>query len=313
MKRIRYLLRNHSSGSALLVVLVMLGMIAVLLGVVSKSVSGAAREMAAARANALSQADLRAGIELGVAAILKLGETMRSADTSTELLNRRISVRITNERARLDLNAAPKSMLAALFAATALDEYDAASLAQAVDDWRGGSASQRLVASAPANTMSHRLPGLDTFDTPFEGLKDLPKQTVGRRYFVHPVQLASVPGFSKTLLKSVLPFVTVANGSGQIDPYIAPEPVLEALPGTTSSQVQGFLAARDGNVSRDTALLMLGADKAFVTDTAAKGWRLEIVSAPLNARPHRREAVVALSKGDEEPFRILYTGDDERL
>jgi general secretion pathway protein K len=313
MKKIRDLVRSRSSGSALLFVLVMLGMISVLIAVVSRSVSGAAREMAAARATALSQADLHAGIELGVAAILKLGDNMRSADTFAELISRRISVRITNERARLDLNAAPKSMLAALFAAAALDESDASSLAQAVDDWRGGSASQRLVASPTTNATAPRLPGLDTFDTPFEGAKGLPKQTVGTRYFIHPIQLASVPGFSKTLVKSLLPFVTVANGSGQIDPYIAPERVLQALPGTTSSQVQAFLAARDGNVSRNTALLMLGADKTFVTDTAAKGWRLEIVSAPLNGRPHRREAIIALNKEGEQPFRILYADEGERI
>ena len=44
-----------------------------------------------------------------------------------------------------------------------------------------------------------------------------------------------------------MPFVTVANGSGQIDPYIAGPDVLEALPGTTPSQVQSFISSRDGD------------------------------------------------------------------
>jgi general secretion pathway protein K len=291
----------------------MLGMIAMLAAVVSRAVSGAAREMSAARATAQSEADLHAGIELGVAAILKLGDNMRSADATAELVNRRISIRITNERARIDLNAAPKSMLASLFAAAGLEEFEAASLAQAVDDWRGGSASQRAVPLASASAVSARLPGLDTFDTSFEGSKDLPKQTVGMRYFAHPIQLASVPGFSKQLLRALLPFVTVANGSSQIDPYIAPDRVLAALPGTSPSQVQAFLAARDGNTSRDMGILMLGANNAFVTDTAARGWRLEIVSTPRTGRSHRREVIIALTKGNEEPFRVLYAGEDERI
>ena len=92
---------NHQnrSGSAMLVVLVMLGVIAVLAAAVARSVSGAALELRAARAGSETDSDLRAGIELGVAAILKLGDEMRSADAAVDLTDRRIAVRITNERA----------------------------------------------------------------------------------------------------------------------------------------------------------------------------------------------------------------------
>src|SRR5690349_8608469 len=57
-------LGRGSAGSALLVVLVMLGVVAILAAVASRSVSGAAREMSAARAVSQSQADLIAGVEL---------------------------------------------------------------------------------------------------------------------------------------------------------------------------------------------------------------------------------------------------------
>jgi general secretion pathway protein K len=309
-KTASYRVGHNRAGSALLAVLIMLGMIAVLAAIISRSVSGAALEMSVARASSLSEADLHAGIELGVAAILKLGDNMRSADAFADLTNRHITVRITNERARIDLNMASKTVLAALFAANGVDDNEAASLAASVHEWRGGSASQKLVPPAPAGGFGTQPQGLNMFNTPIESNKDIPKQTIGSRYFLHPTQLAAVPGFSKGLVKSLLPFVTVANGSSQIDPYIAPREVLEALPGTTPGQVEGFIQARDGNSSRDMAILLLGVDKALITDTAASGWRLEITSASRSSRTHRREAVVAVIKGDDKPYRILYAGDD---
>ena len=299
-----------SSGSALLVVLVFLGVIAILVTVASRSISGAAREISLARSVSISQADLYAGVELGVAAIQKLGESMRSAETTAELADRRISVRITNERGRIDLNAAPKSVLAALFVTLGVDKNEAGSLATAIDDWRGGSASQKLAAPAQDNSTQRSLPGLNTFNMSVERQNAL-KQIIGTRYFIHPVQLATVPGFTKQLVKSILPFVTLANGLPSIDPYIAPPQVLEALPEATPNQVQAFLAVRDTNTSRETAMTMLGVNKEYLTDKAAMGWRLEITSTPRAGRARRREVVIAVTKNSERPFHVLYTGIDQ--
>jgi len=300
--------RRNKTGSAVLVVLVMLGTIAALAAIISRSVSTAAVEMIAARATSQSEADLNAGIALGVAAILKLDDKMRSADAVADLANRRINVHITNERGRIDLNVAPAAVLAGLLVAHGVDETEATSLAAAVGDWRGGSASQKLVSAG----LGTHLPGLDSFDTPIDGgTRETPKQTIGTRYFLHPTQLASVPGFSHELVRSILPSLTVANASNQIDPFIAPRDVLEALPGTNSGQVDGFIEARDGNSGRDTAILLLGVDKTLVTDTAARGWRLEIVSSSRNGRTRRREAIVVVVKGSDPPFHVLYV-DDER-
>jgi len=302
-----------SRGSALLVVLVMLGIIAILVTVASRSISGAAREMSVARSVSTSQADLYAGVELGVAAIQKLGENMRVAEASAELAGRRISVRITNERGRIDLNVAPKSMLSALFVALGVDKNESDSLAKEIDEWRGGSASQKLSAGTQENSTQRSLPGLNTFSMSTER-QNAPTQRIGTRFFIHPVQLASVPGFTKQLVKSVLPFVTVGNGLPKIDPYIAPKQVLEALPGATAGQAQAFLSVRDdNNTSRDTALTMLGVAKESLTDTPAPGWRLEITSSPRVGRARRQEVVVAVAKNSERPFHVLYVGLDERM
>jgi len=305
---------NHQnrSGSAMLVVLVMLGVIAVLAAAVARSVSGAALELRAARAASETDSDLRAGIELGVAAILKLGDEMRSADASVDLADRRIAVSITNERARIDLNKAKADVLTGLFKAEGLDDDEAASLAANVVSWRGGAASQKPVAPLQDDQHLGGLTGSFGFDTPMGSQpKETPKQIPSLRFFFHPMQLVSVPGFSKVLVRRLLPFLTVANGANQINPFIAAPGVLNALPGSSNSKVEACLDARDGNVSRDTAIQLLGVDKELLSEDPADGWRLQITSTSRAGRPRFSEAVIAGVKSDgTEPYRVLYVVDD---
>jgi general secretion pathway protein K len=300
-------------GSALLVVLALLGVIAALAAVAARSVSGAATGLGVARAAWQGQADLRAGIEIGVAAIRKLGEDIRSADAFIELGQRRISVRITNERARVDLNRASAAMLARLLETNSASESEAAALAASIIEWRGGSASQKLTAPTQDERSLVSLSKLSTSRTqPGTELKDGPKQVVGTRYFLHPWQLASVPGFSRSLVIAVLPLVTVASGSHQIDPFIASHGVLMALPGASAATADAFRGARDGNGSRQMALQLLGAAREAVTADAARGWRIEITARDRDGRAWRSEAVIAVLDDDTEPYRVLYVLDDQR-
>ncbi|MGA7327704.1 MAG: hypothetical protein WBX25_25225 [Rhodomicrobium sp.] len=126
---------SKNSGSALLLVLALLALAAFLALVAARTVSTAAVEMSAAKMAAQSEEDLRAGIELGAAAIIKLGERMRSASVTARLLDRDISINITNERAFIDLNKASVPTLSTLFASAGVEKAEAAALATAVEDW----------------------------------------------------------------------------------------------------------------------------------------------------------------------------------
>lgn len=305
--------KESCAGSALLVVLIMFGVIAALALIISRSVSGAANELSAARATSEAQSDLRAGIELGVAAIFKLGDDMRSGDADANLPNRRIAVRVTNERARIDLNAASAEVLAGLFEASGVEKDEASSLAANVVRWRG-STSQKPTAT-PARDDHALAPG----SLPLAGSsmtmgsesKSPSEQPSTRRYFFHPTQLVSLPGFSKAFVRTLLPFVTVANGLNQIDPFIASEGVLNALPESSPSKVEAFLSAREANTSRDTAILLLGVDKELLTSDASRGWRLQIVTTRNAGKSLRRsEAVIAVVKDDKELYRVVYVVDD---
>jgi hypothetical protein len=105
--------------------------------------------------------------------------------------------------------------------------------------------------------------------------------------------------------------MTVANGTNQVDPFIAPPDVLNAMPGASPSKVDAFLEARNSNVSRDTATLLLGVDKKLLSEEAAGGWRLQITSTPGGRRPRHSEAVITTLESDrKQPYRVLYVVDD---
>ena len=311
MNRARPAHDSARSGSALLVVLVMLGAIAILAAVVARSVSGAALELSAGRATAESESDLRAGIELGVAAILKLGDAMRSGEATADLRGRRIAVRVTNERARIDLNMAKVDVLSGLLRNAGLDNNEAAALAANVVEWRGGGAEDK-----PAGPLrdDHQFgaPQSVSFDTP---IGTTPRQAGPKmpslHVFVHPVQLVSIPGFSRDLVTRLFPLLTLANGANEINPFIAGPAVLSALPGATSASVAAFLGARDGNVSRDTAIQLLGVDKRLLSEDAASGWRLQITGTSRSGRRHYSEAIVTgVNDNSNQPYNVVYVLDD---
>jgi hypothetical protein len=257
--------------------------VAVLALVAARAVSSAASEMNTARELAQTEADLRGGIELGVAAIRQMGGDMRSAAASVDLPGRRISVRVTNERARIDLNVANVAVLSGLFRASDIRSADPAVLANSLRDWRAG---------------------FDVGDG-----KSGSARFVGQRVLTHPLQLTSIPNFSMEVVNAILPLVTVASGSSQIDPFIADDRVLLSLPGTSAQSVQAFHNASDSD-KRENAIRALGAPQTALTADAASGWRLQILTSFQNRRRSNSEAVVALMKGDTEPYRVLYVVDD---
>ena len=71
------------------------------------------------------------------------------------------------------------------------------------------------------------------------------------------------------------------------------------------------IGARDGNVSRETTIQLLGVDKELLSEDRASGWRLQITSTPRAGQKRHSEAVVAgVTSNGDEPYRVLYVLDD---
>lgn len=194
-----------------------------------------------------------------------------------------VLVNFTSEAARIDLNYAPKEMLAGLFAGFGAKKEAASEDADRIIGWR-----TRLTPGATNDeeALYHAA-----------GLSYSPRQAL----FAHASELALVVGLPPALVDRALPFVTVFNGTSGVDPEIAAPEVLAALPDKGSDQPKTGLPSD-----------MPAATDAPATDaTTAKSpcYRIESTVNFTDGRRSTSEVVIAL--GDKvEPYRVLSWQDD---
>lgn len=139
----------------------------------------------------------------------------------------RVEVRVTDEGAKFDINAADAALLAQLIKALGFPDDQATRLSGAIQDWRdpdgllaiGGGAEDRDYAAA----------GLDY------GAKDAPFVTVS--------ELQQVLGMDEELYRALVPHVTVYTGFPRPRADFARESVLRAL-GLAPADAAAWVAAR---------------------------------------------------------------------
>ena len=123
--------------------MLLLGTVAALVAVVSRSVSSAAIEAAVSLDEGRAESALHSGIDVGVAGILKLGLRVRVAEAAIDLIDSRLFVRASNESARIDLNKSSRPLLAGLIRESGVDPGTADALAGRIIDWRARPGAQQ--------------------------------------------------------------------------------------------------------------------------------------------------------------------------
>jgi general secretion pathway protein K len=137
------------------------------------------------------------------------------------------------------------------------------------------------------------------------GLTYAPRQSL----FVHANELALVAGLPPALVERALPFVTVFNGSPDVDAAIAAPEVLAALPNRNSNGQKDALS--DGPGSSIDRAANGGAPVPASDAATAKSlcYRIETTISFNSGRRTSSEVVIAL--GDKvEPYRVLSWQDD---
>jgi general secretion pathway protein K len=206
-----------------------------------------------------------------------------------------VSVAFTSEAARIDLNFAPKELLAALLADLGANKGAAKEDADRIIGWRTrptpNSASDEASLYAAA------------------GLNYGPRQS----RFTHVNELALVVGLPPVLVERALPFVTVFNGSPDVDAKIAAPEVVAALKDTgqdKSADPFGQPAAP----SNDPLATADPSDAAQKNASTAKSpcYRVRAVIHFSNGRRTASEVVIALGN-KVEPYHVLSWQDDVEL
>jgi general secretion pathway protein K len=137
-----------------------------------------------------------------------------------------IEVHVQNEAGKLDLNMAPIELISGLLHILAIDDADGASIISGIL----GRRCQYAAGLAQAKQAAIK------DETPLAGTIRLPFAMVSELQLV-----AHLPHRAYDRLR---PFVTVYTNSEHINPLVAPEPVLLALPGAHPDEVHAYVAAR---------------------------------------------------------------------
>lgn len=138
-----------------------------------------------------------------------------------------VEVRVTDERGKLDINAADELTLTTLLTGHGLDLDAAQLLAAAIEDWKDADEVERANGAE-----------LDTYVA--AGLAVGP----GNRSFMMTEELLQVLGMPWELYKKIEPGLTVYSNAGQPDPAYAPVEALLAMPDMTEQDAVNFVADR---------------------------------------------------------------------
>jgi general secretion pathway protein K len=206
-----------------------------------------------------------------------------------------VTVEYVSEAARINLNMAPKAVLAGLFSALGADAEAANSYAERVAGWRtparpnGLDAEEGLYAAANAGYLPRR------------------------GAFQSADELWLVLGLPAAIVERMLPFVTVYSGLAEVNVLDAAPTVIAALPDMTPSKLEAFLGERDSlPPNADSVIGALGGHQVGATINGSDAYRIRIRFALPSGRLKTSEVVIlsSLSENEAGAFRILSWRDN---
>lgn len=207
---------------------------------------------------------------------------IRYEDVDLELL-------ITDERGKLNVNAAGEETLVQLFSANGLDEGQAGQLASAVLDW------------IDADTMV-RPNGAEEEEYLAVGYQVGP----ANRGFLMIEELLQVLGLPWALYQEIEPGLTVWSEEGLPDPAYAPIEALLALPDMTQEDAADFVAERHSLEGTDDLSLALPSGQVAVAQGRGLTYSIVAKATLPNGVWDQIEATIRLGGNqDGYPFRIL--------
>ena len=276
-------------GFVIVAVLWLLAALAALALIFSLYLANSTRALALNDTALQAEALVSAGVELTAYRLRLAGEQARPARGAfhTQLNRAELSVSFVSEAARIDLNAAPRELLARLLSVLGASAEDAQQYTDRIVGWR--------TRATPETA--------DKEDALYlaAGRSYLPRQAP----FAHVNELGLVLGLPPALVERALPFVTVFSGAPGVDVLNAAPEVIAALPGMTPLVLKQFLNDRGSLPNDPTAIAAaLGGAKGNAIVLKSQAYRLRVRVRFPNGQRAGSEVVISLS-GDADPYRVL--------
>ena len=195
-----------------------------------------------------------------------------------------VEVTFCSEAARIDLNKAPKQLLAGLFTALGVRKNDAETYSERIDAWRAPSSKPAPSDMQPQSAA-------------------LPRQ---KTKFPHVNELALIDALPIALVERVLPFITVYSGVSRVNLNDAAAEIIAALPGMTPDRLNAFLVQRKAHPENTQDLLqLLGPAQQYASNEGTRTLRVQTQISFDNVGRAYSEAVIILFDQGDEPYAVL--------
>jgi general secretion pathway protein K len=293
--------RRSQAGVALILVL----WLTVLLTVIASGFAYSMRTEALAARNAVGLAQARAAADGAVSRVvlelmrLRMVNETWQADGAVHTWQEgdtAIAANATDESGKIDLNAAPDSLLKNLFQTAAGVDVDTAThLVDAIADWKDADDVRRPY-------------GAESADYETAGLKYKPANAP----FETVAELQRVMGMTPAIYAAVAGSLTVFSRQSGVNPAYASRVVLLALPNATPEVVDPYLAQRSDALAQRLPLppfpLAGGAGQINV-------WRIRAEATTGDGTTFIREAVIRPGAVDQlHPVSVLlWQEGDQKL
>jgi general secretion pathway protein K len=279
---------KNSRGFIVVAVLWILAALSALVLIYLSYVSNTAIVVATSADRVQTEALVTAGVELAAFQLSGVNEAVRptSGTFNARVGGGRVIVTFRSETARVDLNAAPKSLLAGLITGLGANPSNAALYAERIMAWRSPT---EAADNDPENSFYRT-----------SGVPYLPRHAP----FPQVEELWLVRGIPPLVIEKMLPFVTVFSNVASVNIADAAPQVLAALPGMSPEKLQEVLAQRaDPNADPRSLLSIAGGEGAVLT--GSKAYRISLGVEFGSVSRNAAEVVILLLDSGEAPYRVL--------
>jgi general secretion pathway protein K len=280
--------RRNPRGFIVVAVLWILAALSALVLIYLTFVTNTAVVVAASTERIQADALTTAGVELAAYQLTAVRQDSRpsSGTFNARMGAARVSVIFRSEAARIDLNAAPKGLLAGLIIGLGGAPANAADYADRILAWRAPTEA----GEDDPETSSYRTAGI----------------AYAPRHAPFPAaeELWLVRGIPPVVVERMLPFVTTFSNMASVNIADAAPQVVAALPGMTPERLQAVLSQRADPRFDPRALPdMAGGEGASLE--VSRAYRMTVVIDFDNGRRSAAEVVILLLEEGDEPYRVL--------
>jgi general secretion pathway protein K len=279
---------RHTRGFIVVAVLWILAALSALVLIYLTYVTNTAVVVAGSTDRIQADALVTAGVELATYQLTAVREDGRpsSGTFNARIGGARVSVTFRSEAARIDLNAAPKALLAGLIIGLGGAPSNAADYADRILAWR----APVVAGEDDPETSSYRT----------AGIAYAPRHAP----FPQAEELWLVRGIPPPVVERMLPFVTVFSNTASINIQDAAPQVVAALPGMTPERLQAVLSQRgDPRLDPRSLVGLVGGEGA--TLETSKAYRMTVIIDFDSGRRRASEVVILLLEEGDEPYRVL--------